>query len=89
MARKKMTGKDAEDRLAGLLREWQEVEDRSIRSINEIVQKIENPLVKQVLQVIQHDSSMHRRVQQFILDSLEKRAISLAPGELGNAAHFV
>src|SRR3990170_2955804 len=36
-----------------------------------------------VMEVIRQDSMMHHRVQQFIIDSLTREAVSLTPEELG------
>lgn len=43
----------------------------------EIQSKTENPLLRLVMEIIAHDSAMHRRVQQFIIDSIEKKHVSL------------
>ena len=36
------------------------------------------------MEIIRHDSEMHHRVQQVLLDSMEKQAITLTPDELGD-----
>lgn len=82
MARKKESQKEKAKKLVTIMKKWQEVEDRSIDSIRTLNKKIKNPLVKQVLKIIQYDSTMHRKVQQFIIDSMEKKAITLTPDEL-------
>jgi hypothetical protein len=48
------------------------------------MQNTDNPIVKLVMEIIQHDSKLHHRVQQFIADSLEKETISLTPEEMGS-----
>ena len=46
------------------------------------MQKTKNPLIKLVMEIIRHDSAMHRQVQQAMLDSLEKEAFHITPEEL-------
>ena len=82
MARKRKSQKQAGEKLVAIMKKWQEVEDKSVASTRALNKKIKNPLVKQVLKIIQYDSTMHKKVQQFIIDSMEKKAITLTPDEL-------
>jgi hypothetical protein len=76
------TQKEMQDTLISTLKKWQEVEDKSVKSTTEIAKKTGNPIVKQIMDIIRQDSAMHRKVQQLIIDSLEKQAFSLTPEEL-------
>lgn len=80
------TVKAAEDvaELKATLRRWQEIEEESVLQTSAIINKTHNPLIKLVMEIIRQDSAMHKRVQQVILDSLEKEAFSLTPEELGD-----
>jgi type III secretory pathway component EscV len=69
--------------LATILRRWQEIEDGSVAATSAIMEKTRNPLIRLVMEIIRQDSVMHKKVQQVMLDSLEKEAISLTPEELG------
>jgi hypothetical protein len=71
-----------ETKLVKTMKQWQTVEDDSIKMSRAVQAKTDNPLVRLVMEIISHDSSMHRRVQQFIIDSIEKEAITLQPEEL-------
>jgi hypothetical protein len=79
-----MQTQSAEDvqELTRVLRRWQEIEDASIAQTTQIIQKTQNPLIKLVMEIIRHDSAMHRQVQQAMLDSMEKQAFHLSPDEL-------
>ena len=83
MARKRQSGKESNEKLVAIMKEWQKVEEKSIKSIGEISRKIKNPLVKQVLSIIKKDSAQHAKVQQFVIDSLTKKPVTLTPEELG------
>lgn len=82
MARKRESQKEKAKKLIATMKKWQKVEERSIDSIRTLNKKVKNPLVKQVLKIIHYDSTMHKKVQQFIIDSMEKKAITLTPDEL-------
>jgi gamma-glutamyl phosphate reductase len=48
------------------------------------MERTKNPLVRLVMEIIQRDSQMHYHVQEFIVESLESKAISLTPEELND-----
>jgi len=78
----KKTKKEALETLAARLRKWQGIEDGSVALTAQVLSKTKNPLIRLIMEIIQQDSVMHRKVQQAILDSLEKEAFSLQPEEL-------
>ncbi len=80
--KKRETQKAEEEKLVKAMRRWQAVEDESIRMTKAIQAKTDNPLVRLVMEIIAHDSAMHRRVQQFIIDSVDATPIQLTPEEL-------
>ena len=59
-------------------------EGKKLVFFSEIVNVDLGELFKQVFQIIAHDSAMHRKVQEFIVDTLEKEAITLTPEELAD-----
>jgi hypothetical protein len=69
--------------LLDTLKQWQVVEDQSVKSTKNIIAKTNNPIVKHIMEIIQQDSAMHKRIQQLIIDNFEKQAFSLTPEELG------
>ena len=68
--------------LASTLRRWQEIEDSSVAACTRIMEETQNPLIRLVMEIIRQDSVMHKKVQQVMLDSMEKQAISLTPDDL-------
>ena len=79
--KKKSTAEELEQ-LKQTLRDWQKIEDGSVAQCSAILEKTQNTLIRLVMEIIRHDSVMHKRVQQAILDSLEKESFSLRPEEL-------
>ncbi len=79
---KKKTKAEELEQLKQTLRDWQKIEDGSIAHATEIIGKTQNVLIRLVMEIIQHDSVIHKRVQQAILDSLEKESFTLRPEEL-------
>jgi hypothetical protein len=84
MATKVTKAAENEAELKATLRRWQEIEDESVAQTTAIMAKTHNPFIQLVMEIIRQDSVMHKRVQQVILDSLEKQAFSLTPEELGD-----
>ncbi len=72
------------EELVALLKRWQDIEVQTVAQTTAVMEKTGNPLIRLVMEIIRQDSAMHKRVQQVILDSLEKQAISLTPEELGD-----
>ena len=75
--------RELNERLLKTLKKWQIVEDQSVKSTTEIMAKTNNPVVRHIMEIIRQDSAMHKRIQQLIIDSFEKEAITLTPEELG------
>ncbi len=79
---KKETKGEQLEALKVTLRKWQKIEDGSVEHTTAILEKTQNPLIRLVMEIIRQDSVMHKRVQQTILDSLEKESFQLQPEEL-------
>ncbi|MGE5347284.1 MAG: hypothetical protein ACM3JH_15125 [Acidithiobacillales bacterium] len=78
-----MTTKEKEKVLVETLRSWQHIENSSVAQTAQIMDKTENPLIRMVMDIIQRDSAMHHRIQQFIIDSIEQRSVTVSPEDLG------
>jgi hypothetical protein len=75
--------KEMQEKLLDVMKKWQVIEDKSVKSTSAIATKTNNPIIKQIMDIIRQDSAQHRKVQQLIIDSLEKEAFHLTPEELG------
>ena len=75
------TPADDPDVLAAVLRTWQAVEGETIARANDTIAKTRNPLVQLVMEIVRQDSAMHRRVQQALLDTLERQRATLTSRE--------
>jgi len=78
----KAKGPERIDKLVKTLRKWQGIERKSIDSCAKIIEKTDNPLIRQFMEIIRNDSVQHHRVQQFIIDSMTKEQVKLTPEEL-------
>jgi hypothetical protein len=77
-----MNAKVAQQELVSNMRKWQKIEDASVTSTSQVTKKTANPLIRMVMEIILRDSQMHYRVQEFVANSIEVKAISLTPDEL-------
>ena len=75
-------GKERTEKLLRTLRDWQGIERHAIETTTKIMEKTDNLLIRQFMEIIRNDSVQHHRVQQFIIDSLTKQPINLSHDEL-------
>jgi hypothetical protein len=75
--------KEKEKVLVETLRNWQHIENHSVAQTAQIMDKTENRLILMVMDIIQRDSAMHYRIQQFIIDSIERQSVTVSPEDLG------
>ncbi len=80
----KAKGPERTEKLVSTLRQWQKIEREAVESCAQIMEKSENPLIRQFMEIIRNDSVQHHRVQQFLIDSLTTTPITLTPEELGD-----
>ena len=77
-----MTTKEIQEKLVGAMKDWQKLETSTIAHTASTIAKTENPLIRLVMEIIQRDSNVHHRVQQIIIDSLEKESVPISPDDL-------
>lgn len=77
-----MSTKEKQEKLVARMREWQRLEDATVAQTAKIKMKTENPLIRLVMEIIQRDSNMHHRIQQFIINSMEKERVNIPVEDL-------
>lgn len=65
------------EEMVNVLREWQGIERQAMNDTAEIMEKTDNKLIRLVMEIIRHDSLMHHRVQQFLVDSVTKEDVPI------------
>ena len=85
----KPSKKELQESLVANMQSWQKVEDASVASTGRVIEKTDNPVIRLIMEIIQRDSQMHHRVQQWIADSLSVKAVSLSPEELGEVWEMI
>ena len=68
--------------MVDVLRQWQVLERQAINDTTEIIEETENALLRMTMEIIRHDSLMHHRVQQFLIDSVTKADVPVSREEL-------
>lgn len=79
-----MTTKELQQKLIENMKRWQKIEDASMASAGKIMEQTDSSLIHLIMEIIQTDSQMHHRVQDFIVGTMEREAISFTPEEVGN-----
>ena len=84
-----MTTKEIQEKLVDTMHKWEKIEDAAVASTGKIIDSTDNPLIRLVMEIIQADSRMHRRVQEFIAATLTEKAVSLTPEEMGKVSEAI
>lgn len=79
-----MKTKELQEQLVANMKNWQKVENASVTSTSQVLEQTSNPVIRAIMEIIQNDSKMHYRIQEMIINSLEKEAVQLSPDELGS-----
>ncbi|TKJ42159.1 hypothetical protein CEE37_00340 [candidate division LCP-89 bacterium B3_LCP] len=79
-----MSTKEIQENLATDMDHWMQIEDAAVASTGAIIEKTGNPVVRLVMEIIQRDSLMHHRIQEFIKDTITREPVSLTPDELAD-----
>jgi hypothetical protein len=71
-----------DEQMVDVLRQWQGLERQAMNDTAAIMERTKSPLIRVIMEIIRHDSLMHHRVQQFLIDSLTKEAVTVTREEL-------
>jgi hypothetical protein len=74
----KTSGPERVEHMVKVLRQWQRIERQAMEEMNSIIEEAKNPLVRIIMEIIRHDSLMHHRVQQFLVDTLTEEALAVS-----------
>jgi len=77
-----MSTKEIQQQIVANMKKWQKIEDATVATTGMIIEKTDNPVVHLVMEIIQRDSQMHYRLQEWIADSLESKTVTLTYEEL-------
>ena len=73
---------DMSGKLLSIMREWQGLEDSTIKFADELMKKTGDKLIKMTMEMIKHDSQKHKVMQQMLIDSITKEPFVLSPDDL-------
>ena len=65
------------ENMINVLRQWQEIERDSMSATARISEQTNSTLIRMLMDIIRHDSHMHHRVQQFLIDSVTKENVTV------------
>jgi MoxR-like ATPase len=82
MKKEKTMAQHTNDKLVQQFRDWQNLENDTLRLAEDLQKKTSNPFIQLIMEVIKRDSEKHKVMQQFVIDALTKEAVHLSPEEL-------
>lgn len=74
--------REQQQRIVSTIRDWGLLEQESSESIEQVKAKCSNPLVFLIMDIIENDARLHKRLQEFIVNSLEHNPLTLSPDEV-------
>lgn len=77
-----MSTQEKQKALVENMKTWQKLENAAVSQTSAILEKTDHSLIRTVAEIIQRDSQMHYRVQQLIIDSLEKEYVPMLIDQL-------
>ena len=80
-----MSIRENQEKLVENMKRWQKLEDLAVSQTAKIMEEIDHPLIRLVAEIIQRDSNMHHRIQQMVIDSIERDTVTLNFDDLGAA----
>jgi len=84
-----MSTKELQQEIVSRMKNWQKLENETISVTAQVMEKTKNPIIRLIMEVIQRDSQMHYRVQEWIADSLESKTVTLTPEEIGEVWQII
>jgi len=84
-----MSTKAIQEKLIHNMQQWMKIENASVVSTSQILEKTDNPVIRTIMEIIQADSQRHYKVQELIKNSLDTSAISMTPDELADVWDLV
>lgn len=78
----KTAGPERVEKMVKVLRNWQKLERKAMDDTAAIVEESDNALVRMIMSIIRHDSLMHHRVQQFLIDSVTESDVPVSRDDL-------
>ncbi len=79
-----MSTKEIQESLEKSMQHWQQLENAAIAATGKIMMKTSNPVIRQVMEIIQQDSGMHYRIQKLIELSLTETQLNMSVDELAD-----
>ncbi len=80
-----MSTREQQEKLILCMKKWQKLEDAAVAQTAKIMEEIDQPLIRLVAEIIQRDSNMHHRIQQMIIDTLERETVALNFDQMAQA----
>ena len=80
----KASGPERVEKMAKVLKNWQKLERKAMDDAAAIIEETDSALVRMIMSIIRHDSLMHHRVQQFLLESITESDIPVSRDDVAS-----
>lgn len=72
-----MNVKELQQQIVSGMKRWEKIEDAALISTSKVMEQTDNPFIRLVMEIIQRDTQMHHRVQEWVANSIADEAAVL------------
>jgi rubrerythrin len=80
----KTSGPERVEKMATVLQNWQRLERKAMDDAAAIIEETDSSLVRMIMSIIRHDSLLHHRVQQFLLETITEADVPVSRDDLAD-----
>ncbi len=84
-----MNIKEIQSAIVEGMEKWEKIEDSALVATSRVIEKTTNPFIRLVMEVIQRDTAMHHRIQEWIAHSLSQNAPALTYDDLNQVWELI
>jgi len=84
-----MTMKETNQKIVDQIRGWRDLDNKSASLIEETIARCDHPVVCTVMEIIRRDAELHSRVVDLIVESMERRPLTMSLDQFGEVVGLI
>ena len=84
-----MTMKETNQKIVDQIRGWKELDSKSASLMKETIARCDHPVVCTVMEIIRRDAELHSRVLDLIVESMERRPLTMSLDQFGEVVGLI
>ena len=79
-----MTIRDNNQKIVENVKGWAKLDNEAVSLMDQTLAKCDHPVVCTMIEIIRRDSELHAKVQKLIVDSFERKPLTMGLEQFGN-----